>query len=138
MGLIARVVLALLLFTAPVVAQVDPRPDVLPDKPAPHCTLISRLLCNAVHDQAIVIPSVAHNGFASADNEQTAYHQLGGNLVSRILNGTSPTPAEFVRTWLSSYMHGSSHPVVRKLAWLPQRISISCNVGRSARAATHP
>jgi hypothetical protein len=137
MGLTARIAFALLLFTAPVVAQVDPRPNVLPDKPAPHCTLMGGLLCNAVHDQASVIPSVAHNEFASADNKQTAYHQVGGNLISRILNGTSPTPAGFVRTMLSSHMRQSSHPVVRKLAWLPQTISIGSTVGGSAHAATH-
>jgi hypothetical protein len=138
MGLTARIALALLLFTARVVAQVDPRPDVLPDKPAPYCTLISGLLCNAVRDQAIVGSSVAHNQFASADHKQTAYHHVGGNLISRILNGTSPTPAGFVRTWLSSHMRGSSHPVARKLAWLPQTISIRSKVGGSAHAATHP
>ena len=138
MGLTVRIALALLLFTAPVVAQVVPRPDALPDKPAPHCTLIGRQLCNAVHDQAFVISSIAHNEFAPADTKRTAYRQADDNLISRVLNGKSQTPAGYVRTWLTVHMRGSSLPVARKLAWLPQTISIKGKVGGSAHTATHP
>ena len=66
MRLTSRMAFALLLFTAPVGAQVDPTQEVLPDKPASHCTLISSTLCDAVHDQAIVIPSGPRQEFAGA------------------------------------------------------------------------
>lgn len=122
----ARIALALVLFAAPVGAQVVASQDVLPDKPAPRGNFLTR----PFYDKRVAI-------FAEVDAGATAWDDIASRKVigrggyernpfmRPFVHNSGTLAAESVaEVWLAAFvaerMKRSQHTVLRKTWWLPE------------------
>jgi hypothetical protein len=130
----SRIALALLLFTAPVGAQVLPAQDVLPDKPAPRGNFLTRPFYN----QSVTVLAEINGGAATWDDfasrrvlDRGGYER--NPLMRPFVHNSGTLAAQTVgEVWLSAFvadrMRRSHLAVLRKTWWLPQALSISAKI----------
>lgn len=134
MPLSARIILALLLFTAPVGAQSTRTENVLPEKPAPRGNFLTR----PFYDKPVAGLAVIQGGAVTWDVVTTRMMITRGGYENNPImrpfvhnSGTFAAEAIF-QVWFSAFiadrMKHSRSPVLRKTWWLPQVVNISSGV----------
>ncbi len=130
----ARLAFALLLFTAPVRAQVLSAQDVLPDKPAPRGNFLTR----PFYDSHVAVLAEVNAGAALWDDiasrriiERGGYER--NPLMRPFVHNSGTLAVETIgEVWLVAFvadrMKHSPHPVLRKTWWLPQTLNISAKI----------
>jgi hypothetical protein len=130
----ARLALALVLFAAPVGAQVVSSQDVLPDKPAPQGNFLTR----PFYDIHVVVLAEIDAGAATWDDVATRWVLDRGGyernpLMRPFVHNSGTLAAETVgEVWLAAFvadrMKRSRHTVLRKTWWLPQVLDTSARL----------
>lgn len=104
------------------------------------CVLISRTLCDAIHDKPVLALAVIHTGMIIGDGYLTEKHAREGypetDPIARALIGRYPTWGRMApigaawilgETYLAERMHRSHNRIARRLWWLPQSMGIAAN-----------
>ena len=130
----ARIAFALLLFAAPVGAQVLTAQQLLPDKPAPRGNFLTR----PFYDNHVLILTEVDAGAALWDDlasrrviERGGYER--NPLMRPFVHNSGTLAAETIgEVWLMAFvadrMKHSQHAVLRKTWWLPQVLNISAKI----------
>lgn len=130
----ALIALALVLFAAPVGAQVVSCKDVLPDKPAPHGNFITR----PFYDIHVRVLAEIDAGAATWDDvasrrvlDRGGYER--NPLMRPFVHNSGTLAAETAaEVWLAAFvadrMKRSRHIVLRKTWWLPQILDTSARL----------
>jgi len=144
----AIILLTIMLFVSIAAHAAEP---VLPGEHQPHCILIGRTLCDALHDRPVAILMAAHIAlvipdgiYTHSDVTQGAYE---ADPVSRLLVGRRPTLTRMApigavwiigETYLAERMRKSKRAWVRDIAFVPQSIGIaSSGIGLVMSVGAH-
>jgi hypothetical protein len=127
----ARIMLALVVFTAPVGAQRVRTENVLPDKPAPRVNFFTR----PFYDKPVAGLAMIQGGAVTWDFVTTRMMIARGGyennpIMRPFVHNSGTFAAEtVVQVWFSAFiadrMKHSRSPVLRKTWWLPQVVNIS-------------
>jgi hypothetical protein len=132
--LLARIVLVLAFFAAPVGAQVIASQEVLPDKPAPRGNFFTR----PFYDKHVAVLAEINAGAAMWDDfaakrviDHGGYER--NPLMRPFVHNSGTLAVETIgEVWLMAFiadrMKHSDHAVLRKTWWLPQTLNISAKL----------